>query len=154
MIIPWQQALRDEQLLELGRIAASLEADIYNAVRYYETFLPSRTSPLTDRVNKARIHGGLMAISDALYEGAVLALARMWDTNGRTARITDVAARLKRKEVLAAVEASTGILIDRRDLKAWHREIGVVTESPHLEAIREGVIEPSRTLKIRTKMEI
>jgi hypothetical protein len=131
----------DDELLpvaQLRRLAGSLGADLYNAVRYYETFLPSaRASPLMDRINEARIHSGLMAVSDALYEGAVLALARLWDSHPNVATLIAAAELVKRRNVRAAFEAA-GIPIDVRELKAWRQDLEIVKASSQLREIRKA----------------
>jgi AbiU2 len=91
-----------------------------------------------DRINEARIHAGLMAISDALYEGAVLALARLWDPHSRTATLIAAAELIKQEKVRTALEALSGVPIDRKDLKAWRRDVEAVKGSSQLDAIRKA----------------
>src|SRR5712692_10331530 len=62
------------------RVAAAISEDLYQAIAYYEVFVPSGSDAnLIRRVTEFEVHPGFNVISESLQLGAVLALCRLWD---------------------------------------------------------------------------
>jgi hypothetical protein len=84
----------------IARLTARINADLCQAIIYYEMFAPSGLSvPLIERANHHQIHEGFNVVSEALELGVITTLCRIWDKRTGTARISEVASRLRKNPV-------------------------------------------------------
>ena len=108
------------------RLAQTISDDLLWAVAYYEVFAPSgRDSALIDRVNSHQIHPGFNIVSEALQLSVVTTLCRIWDKTRGTARITEVASRLRK---------NPGLVTDQAELARWQADVDKTEKSDELMA--------------------
>jgi AbiU2 len=110
------------------RLAQAISEDLYQAVAYYEVFVPSARDPaLIDCVNSHQIHEGFNVISEALQLGVITTLCRIWDKRRGTARIAEIARRLRENSHLVS---------DQAELTQWLADVEKTEQSHELAALR------------------
>jgi hypothetical protein len=99
------------------------------AVANYEVFAPSgRDTSLIERVNAGGIHEGFNVVSEALQLTVISTLCRIWDKRSSTARLAEIAKRLRKHPELAS---------DRNELEQWLGDVERVEDhSEELRALR------------------
>jgi hypothetical protein len=114
-----------EQIREL---AVAISDDLYDAVVFYQVFHPSGSdADLIRRVSERRVHPSFNAISVSLQLSVIAALCRNWDKTSGTARIPDVAGRLRRDPTLVT---------DQPRLVKWLADVQTVETSEDLKVLR------------------
>ena len=92
--------------IAIARLAQTIGDDLYQAVAYYEIFAPSGLdAALIDRVGRHQVHPGFNVVSEALQLGVIAALCRIWDKTRGTARMAEVAAKLRKNPGLTKNQA-------------------------------------------------
>jgi hypothetical protein len=114
---------------EMLRLAKVIGEELCAAIAYYEIFAPSgRDAALIERVNAGGIHGGFNVVSEALQLAVISTLCRIWDKSSDTARLAEIARRLRKRPELAS---------DRTDLDQWLSDVELVeNRSEQLHALR------------------
>src|SRR5258708_35954718 len=96
------------------RLAQTINDELYQAVAYYEVYAHSALDPaLVDRVNSHQIHEGFNVVSEALQLGVITTLCRIWDKTHGTARMTEIATRLRK---------NPGLVSDQAACAQWHAD--------------------------------
>lgn len=114
--------------IAIVQLAQTISDELDQAVAYYELFAPSGRDPaLIDRVNRRQIHEGFNFVSEALQLGVITTLCRIWDKTRGTARITEVARRLRKVPSLVSDQAAGA---------QWQVDVKKIEKSVELEALR------------------
>jgi AbiU2 len=114
--------------IEIVRLTVEINADLSQAIAYYELFAPSGLSaPLIKRVNQHLIHEGFNVVSEALELDVITTLCRIWDKTRGTARITEVVSRLRR---------NPSVVSDQTAFAQWQADVEAFEKSEHLTALR------------------
>jgi transcriptional regulator with XRE-family HTH domain len=113
---------------EIRRLADTISEELYQAIAYYETYTPSGLDPaLIGRVNRSGIHPGFNVVSEALQLGVITTLCRIWDKTRGSARIAEIARRLRK---------SPGLVNDAIGLAQWQADVEEIEQSEELDALR------------------
>jgi hypothetical protein len=114
--------------IEIVYLAVAINDDLCQAIAYYELFASSGLSALLiQRVSEHLIHEGFNVVSEALELGVITTLCRIWDKTRGTARITEVASRLRK---------NPGVLRDQTAFAQWQADVEKFEKSEHLTALR------------------
>jgi hypothetical protein len=109
-------------------LTRSINADLCQAITYYEMFAPSGLYvPLIERVNHDQIHEGFNVVSEALELGVIATLCRIWDKRSGTARIPEVASRLRK---------NPDVVRDQTAFAQWQADVEKFEKSDHLKVLR------------------
>jgi hypothetical protein len=112
----------------IARLAQVISEDLYQAIAYFEVFVPSARNPaLIDLINSNQIHEGFNVISEALQLGVITTLCRIWDKRRGTARIAEIARRLR---------GNSNLVSDHAALEQWLADVEKTEESDELAALR------------------
>jgi hypothetical protein len=120
-----------EQMQDMAR---AISGNMVTAIAFFEVFRPSgQDKHLVKQVNSVGINAGHNAISDALHQGTILTLCRLWDERSDVASIPQAANQLKRS--VDAIE-EIGHLVDRKLLRPWTDEVKAYNQSEELRALK------------------
>jgi hypothetical protein len=121
--------------VEVHRTARVISIDLDLAVAFYETFFPTgRDANLIARVNKSDFYPAFNIISDSLHRNAIMALCRIWDTQGDSANLNSLAKMFGNNQLLADL-ARAGPSVDPKQMKKWQADIDRVNDSDEFEAL-------------------